>query len=65
MQMDLIMRSGREPLEWIKEQSDRFRQLVNARPELFCGYADLPEEEKARLLEVVEAELSSAFEKAA
>lgn len=65
MQRDLIMRSGKNALEWIKEQSNKFRQLVNARPELFCGYVELAEEEKAQRLELVEAELNSVGREAA
>ena len=64
MQKDLIVRSGRNPLEWIREMSDKFRRLVNLRPEFFFGYADLSEEEKTRRLELVEAELNQLLKEA-
>lgn len=64
IQRDLITRSGQNPLEWIKEKSDEIQKLVNSRPELFYGYAELNEEEKVLRLKSVEAELNQFLKEA-
>lgn len=42
IQAHLIQKSGEDPMEWIEENSEKFRQYINANPDLVRLYRENP-----------------------